>query len=514
MRPDLRRAAPLLIVVLAVFLAGGAASPAPAHAQSCDDIPSIPGVPNPIQTGCDVVTSVPDIVADPGGAVTDVVTAPLDAAGDQVMQGVTRWVANGASWLVGQAGKLIDDTTTPRLDSPWFERQYTAMAGLAAVLALPLLLLSIIQGVLKRDGQVVVRAAFVQLPAAFVLTAGAVAVVVLFLQLTDEMCGAVSGSVGGDADEFFKDTGDAISKLAVGPGQGGAPLFAVFLGGLIAAVGAFFVWVELVIRSAAVYVTVLFLPFTFVAMIWPTTARWCRRLVELLFAVIFSKFVIVAIMSLAAAGLGQSRAEDAFQGVLAGAALMVLAAMSPLVLLRLIPLAETAAHTNWRSGAGSQALGPIAGPAAVMRRVSDGNWGGMGGGGLRAAPAAAGAGAGPAGLAAAGGAAAAGAMAGGVRTRGEGVGATRGVGGSGPDEGRRYAAVGSGGQATRPAATTNGNAGTDASAGPQQDQAPSGGRDPGRGSSSARGQGGPRPMAPPRDLRGPGSDEQGGGNGR
>jgi hypothetical protein len=62
------------------------------------------------------------------------------------------------------------------------------------------------------------------------------------------------------------------------------PLFAVFLGGLIAAIGAFFVWIELVLRSAAVYLTVLFLPFTFVAMVWPTTARWCRRLVELLFA--------------------------------------------------------------------------------------------------------------------------------------------------------------------------------------------------------------------------------------
>ena len=81
-------------------------------------------------------------------------------------------------------------------------------------------------------------------------------------------------------------------------------------------------------------------------------------------------------MSLAAAGLGQSRADDAFQGVLAGAALMMLAAFSPLALLRLIPLAESAAHTNWRSGAGSQTLGPIAGPAAVMRRVTDANWGG------------------------------------------------------------------------------------------------------------------------------------------
>ncbi len=50
-----------------------------------------------------------------------------------------------------------------------------------------------------------------------------------------------------------------------------------------------------------------------------------------------------------------------------------------LALLRLIPLAEAAAHTNWRSGAGSQTFGPIAGPAATMRRVVDSNWGGASG---------------------------------------------------------------------------------------------------------------------------------------
>ncbi len=516
MRPDARRLAVLFVVVLAAVLLGGATSPAPARADVCDKVPSIPGVPNPIKTGCKVVGKVPGIVTDPGKAATDIVTAPIKAAGDEVMQGVTKWVADGAAWLVGQAGKLIDETTTPRLDSPWFTQQYQAMAALAAVFALPLLLLSVLQGVLRRDGSIVTRAAFVHLPAAFLLTAGAVAVVVLFLQLTDEMCTQVSGSVGGDAKAFFKDTGDAISKLAGSTGQGAVPLFAVFLGGLIAAVGAFFVWVELVIRSAAVYVTVLFLPFTFVAMVWPTTARWCRRLVELLFAVIFSKFVIVAIMALAAAGLGQSRSQDAFQGVLAGAALMMLAAFSPLALLRLIPLAEAAAHTNGRSGAGSQTLGPVAGPAAVMRRVSASNWGGSGGGGggLRAAPAAATAG--PAGLAAAGTAGAAGAMTGAVRSATK-QGGAGGAGGPGPGgDGGRYAAVGGGGQAARPAsAPAGGRDGAPASpssgssSGSRRDSAPP----PTERGGQRGGQGGAPPMAPGRDLSGASSPERRGGDG-
>lgn len=510
MRLELRPFGALLAVALAVVAWSGFVNTPAAEANICNDIPSVPLVPNPLKTGCKVISKIPEVVSDPGKAVTDIATAPLKAASDEVMKGLTKWVADGASWLVGQAGKLIDETTTPRITSPWFTGQYGSMAGLAAVFALPLLLASILQGVFRRDANLIVRAAFVHLPAAFILTAGAVAVVSALLALTDEMSAQVASSVGSDANAFLSDVGKALGTLGAASGNPAVPLFAVFLGGLIAAIGAFFVWVELLIRSAAIYVTVLFLPFTFVAMIWPSTAKWCRRLVELLFAVIVSKFVIVAIMALAAAGLGQSRADDAFQGVLAGTALMLLAALSPLALLRLIPLAEAAAHTNWRSGAGSQTLGPIAGPAATMRRVVDANWGGAsGGGGLRAAPA----GAGAAGFAAGG----AQAMTGAVRTRAQGIGGA-GASGGGPSgaDGARYAATGGGGQAARPASpspagTGSGATGAPAAPAPAPTRSGAAGGPTPRGSSATAG-GGKPPIPPPRD---PARDRQAGGkNGR
>jgi hypothetical protein len=378
----------VLTLVLAALVASGAGAPV-AFGDVCDAIPSIPMGPNPAKGACKlakgVVHAAPTAISHPGHAAASLLTAPLNAAGDSVMQGVTAWVGKGAAWLVGQAGRLIDRSTTPRLQSAWFVRQYASMATLAALFALPLLLASVLQAITRRDAGLLIRAAFVQLPLAFLLTAMAVTVTALFLRLTDAMCAQVAGSVGNDAHAFFADVGHALGTLlAPAAGTGAAPLFAVFLAGLIAAVGAFFVWVELLIRSAAIDVAVLFLPFTFVAMIWPATARWSRRLLELLFAIVFAKFVIVAILSLAAAGLAHSRSADAFQGVLAGAALMALAALSPMVLLRLVPLAESAAHAGTRSGAGALALGPVAGPAAVMRRVSDTNWG-VGAGGLRAA---------------------------------------------------------------------------------------------------------------------------------
>jgi len=378
----MRRRTLLLVLVLTLGMLGAGATVA--QADVCDHVPSI-GL-GPLSTGmaCKVAAhplktaqSVAGAVTNPGKTAKDIVTAPFKAAGDEVMQGITTWVANGAGWLVEQGGKLIDATTTPRLESAWFLRQYGLMTGIAALFALPLLLLAIVQGVLQRDGGAIVRAAALQLPLAFIFTAMAVVVVTLCIALTDLLSAQVAQSVGSDAKAFFADTTKALATLggAAGGVQGaiGAPLFATFLGGLVAAVGAFLVWLELLLRSAAIYVTVLFLPLGFVSMIWPSSARWTRALGWLLFAIVLCKFVIVAILALASAGLGHSRSGDAFQGVLAGGALLILAAMSPFALLKLVPIVEGVIERFGSRRAAGMAVMPMS-PSMMMGQVLATNW--------------------------------------------------------------------------------------------------------------------------------------------
>ena len=62
----------------------------------------------------------------------------------------------------------------------------------------------------------------------------------------------------------------------------------------------------MIIRDAAIYICVFFLPLTFVAMVWPATSRWARRLVELLIAIILAKFVIISILTLATAAIANT----------------------------------------------------------------------------------------------------------------------------------------------------------------------------------------------------------------
>ena len=114
-------------------------------------------------------------------------------------------------------------------------------------------------------------------------------------------------------------------------------------------------------------------------MIWPATSRWARRLVEFLVAVILSKFVIVAILGLASAAitqttLGQPGDGRVFERMIAGAALLVLAAWSPFGLLRLIPMMEVAAGSvvgQRAAMSGAAGSAGIHSPASYMRQAMD-----------------------------------------------------------------------------------------------------------------------------------------------
>jgi hypothetical protein len=109
---------------------------------------------------------------------------------------------------------------------------------------------------------------------------------------------------------------------------------------LLIAVAAFVLWLELLIRAAAVYVAVLFLPLAMATLVWPAVSHWCRRLVETLSALILSKFVIVATLSLAAGAISSG---SGLSSVLAGGALLVIATFVPFAILRLIPAVEAGA---------------------------------------------------------------------------------------------------------------------------------------------------------------------------
>jgi hypothetical protein len=405
-------------------------------------LPAIPGVSCPtaalalggagLGTVCQVASGVTGAA---GSAVSGLAgSAASSVAGfgvDSVLNALGNWVSTGATWLLAQIGSALGATTSIDLSASWFTDHYRTMAALAGVVVLPLLLLGIIQSIYRQNASALVRSVVVNVPLAVLLTAVAVKLVQIGLAVTDAMSNAVASGSGLDAGHFMSSVSLALSGTALV--QPAAPAFVVFLGSLVVVFGAVLVWIELLIRAAAVYVAVLFLPLALASLAWPAIAHWCRRLVDTLVALILGKFVIVSVLSLAAGALAGAGGKNGggFTAVLGGAALLLLSAFAPWALFRLLPFVEAGAvgHLEGLSHRARQAATvPARGLAQVaMRAAGAGSLSGaaasMIGGALR------GAGAGAAGGGASGGLA--GSLTGG-RGGGPGPGGGTGPRGTGP----------------------------------------------------------------------------------
>ena len=275
---------------------------------------------------------------------------------------VVAWAVGGAKLALHETAKLVDQTTRPQLRTAWFSSAYWRMAGIAALLTVPLLFAAAVQALMHSDLALLARATFGYLPLAMIAIGIAAPLTMLLLAATDQLCGLVSAAGGGEGARALKWDGVVVGLA----GAAGAP-FITFLFASITTAGAIVLWLELAIREAAVYVVVLMLPLAFAALVWPARRVWAVRTVEVLVALILSKFAIVAVLSLGGAALGHDRGVGT---ILAGTVLVLLSAFAPWAVLRLLPLSELA----------SGAIGSIrpqlasALPDRREQQMSDGGW--------------------------------------------------------------------------------------------------------------------------------------------
>ena len=119
---------------------------------------------------------------------------------------------------------------------------------------------------------------------------------------------------------------------------------------MIFILGAFMVWLELIVRAGLVYLMVATAPLVLAMRIFPGFAPAWKKFAETAVAVILSKvFVAIALvlgLSLTTGGMiptGTAAGTGADIGqLIAGIAMMALAAFAPFVLLRFVPVVEGA----------------------------------------------------------------------------------------------------------------------------------------------------------------------------
>jgi hypothetical protein len=343
------------------------------------------GLGNPLGDACEAVTD--PILGAAGEAVIDPLSDAAGAIGQGVFDKVTGWVAEGAVWLIGEVAGLSEKTTAPNLRSKGFIKQYRLMTTIAALMAALMLIFAVFESLGRGDPGMLWRVFLINAPLAAIATSAAYVVVQLLVASCDVMSATISRSTGANSEKFLKGVLDAVAVLGgVGgssvQGASGAaagavavPMFVALIAIAVAAFAAFFVWIELLMRDAAIYVVALFMPLGIAASIWPRWTSALRRTCELVIVLVFSKFVIVAIIALAASMLAEN--EGSIEHVLAAAAMLLLACFSPFVLFKLVPFAEgamSAAAARQSAASGAVRTVELANSMMMVQRLSRANW--------------------------------------------------------------------------------------------------------------------------------------------
>jgi hypothetical protein len=208
------------------------------------------------------------------------------------------------------------------------------MFPLEEFLVAPLLLAATISAILRQDMRRLARAWGVFLPVSMLAGGAVIELTRTGLQVTDQFAASIQQLVLPNLQNILA-TDIAlgiISTITDGP-------FAAALSFLVL-LGALAIWLELVLRATAIELAVFFMPLALAGLVWPATAHWAKRLIEVLVALMLAKPMIVGALCLGGSALqGTSDASAAVNGV----AILLMAAFAPMALLKLVPLVEVSA---------------------------------------------------------------------------------------------------------------------------------------------------------------------------
>src|SRR5919197_5003577 len=297
--------------------------------------------------GIPIVDDVAEGACDVGkGAVDDVTGAPgkiAEGAATGALNQLTKWMTDAATWTTKQIATGIQKTSTPELKASWYEERFGSMVALGLGLAALVTMMALASAAIRRDPEALGATVYGMLRAG--LGTGLVLVLtVLAVGVADEISNAIAGeTMGTGAARFWNDAGDAWGKENFA-GFGSAAI--AFLFAFIQVIAGLLVWIEMLLRSAAIYVAVLFLPAALAASIWPPLREWESRLVKVLFVLIAMKPVIITVLALAghaAAAAIAGGARGDVRVMLAAIVIFALAACVPWALMTLVSMSADGA---------------------------------------------------------------------------------------------------------------------------------------------------------------------------
>jgi hypothetical protein len=268
------------------------------------------------------------------------------SAADSVFGALWTEIGNGAEAVTTALWTAITASTDISFTSvAWTGSSTQALLRvvlqLSAAVMLLMVFLAVIRAVVKGDPAAAARAVLVDLPISCIGALALVGLTAALVAATDQAADQIMRLAPSDALASFAHNWPAlISNLQ----------FIGGFGGLLFILGAFMVWLELIVRAGLIYLMVATGPLVLAMRIFPGFAPAWKKFAETAVAVILAKvFVAIALvlgLSLTTGGLiptgtAAGTGQDMGQ-LLAGIGMMALAAFAPFVLLRFVPVVEAA----------------------------------------------------------------------------------------------------------------------------------------------------------------------------
>ena len=339
---------------------------------------------------------------NPFAGLMDLILAPLAAvagwAWDTVTSGITNWLAKMFVLTLSFMWTAMDLSSSPHPDAEWFSgtgtSPYVTAAGIAAVILVMMVLVTVIQGVLAGEPGALIRRFALETPAAVAGIVFTVSFTVIFLKVTDEFTGRIWSATRVNAVPAVEN----MMKVAAAASPGTALPAVLFVVGALALLA---LWVVLLLRESLVYLVVALCPLAWALGVWPTLKPVRTKVLELLGGLIFSKVAIGLALAVGLGAMGGIGATGKPGGgvvangfaeistLLAGVITFALAAFMPYLVVKLLPVVEAAAiaqgvaHAPMRAGqqamqysySGQQSLKRMAsgGPSAAGHATGRGD---------------------------------------------------------------------------------------------------------------------------------------------
>jgi type IV secretion system protein TrbL len=325
-------------------------------------------------------------IFDPVGSIIEALKGAIGDLFKSMATALAQMVAEAAGVMLTGVINVINGTTAVSFgsgswwDSPDVASLVGTISGVAGLCLVGFLLLAVIQGVINNDLSLIMKTLVREVPLTAMWASGFLILLTIGMSVVDE----ISQTLMASSVPRLQNMVEMFTAIAIVKEP--PALMLLMFAMTLFILASMLVYIMLLVRSSLIVLLAAVSPLFIAARVWPSTRSSFKKLGETVVALVLSKLMMAISFSLGSIAMNESLKDpnNWVNGLMVGLVLMVLAAFSPWMLMKIIPGVEGAVGAGGIA-AGAAAAGGLAaakgGKSAASMLSGGGEESGGGGGG-------------------------------------------------------------------------------------------------------------------------------------